>query len=690
MRTHSNESNQFHKLRTPTGETLVNPNANRLRLNSEQRMFYTELFNENASNGKVKRENFLPLLGIFGTKIAQDFSDRMFLVLSKGEQEITLDQYLNYIDTYHYGDIHERCLYTCKLMDTKQKGKIELEDFQSYINLIINTVKKVNNTLTKKDLMSEKDIEMLFYHISKGEPFFTYTDFEVIYQEKPELVSWFDYFKNDKEDILIIIHEFVPIILKVFNDFICNFINDLFLLLDKEKEINLDLIFQKVLNYSNKLEKIFNSFMKKVSKFNITNAFYNLNKQNNKGKLEFDLPHNLESNYNKINKNDDNNNNDNNNNCFKNDNIDAFFKEIKKSIYQKDEKEFVLENKNIKYPKYKNDTKYYAEKFLKRSNNFRNKNFKFYDEYSYTKNPKNNNIFRRNSSLNNNNVKNYLNNQVNVYNSIDNFRPNINQNNNEINNINITNSLNNVYMNNYHNNYLNQNNYKIIYTIPYENFNQNYAYEDINNINNYNYYYYPNNFNNNINNNANINKINNINNINNLKEKEVNEIKIEPKQKENNLKNIYKATKNINKAYNNTFNIIKNYPLNNSNYDFISKEYIKLLDEHNKKIKTYQLFSFYLIFKENSDYYLKRKSFIEWKKNNKIFKHLYKKHIKSYDDHCISCSCEEEINEQTNCFNCNCSEIEEKLKNILIRHKFLKEINPIKYYLFLWNKKCYS
>ena len=510
MRTHSNESNQFHKLRTPTGETLVNPNANRLRLNSEQRMFYTELFNENASNGKVKRENFLPLLGIFGTKIAQDFSDRMFLVLSKGEQEITLDQYLNYIDTYHYGDIHERCLYTCKLMDTKQKGKIELEDFQSYINLIINTVKKVNNTLTKKDLMSEKDIEMLFYHISKGEPFFTYTDFEVIYQEKPELVSWFDYFKNDKEDILIIIHEFVPIILKVFNDFICNFINDLFLLLDKEKEINLDLIFQKVLNYSNKLEKIFNSFMKKVSKFNITNAFYNLNKQNNKGKLEFDLPHNLESNYNKINKNDDNNNN-----CFKNDNIDAFFKEIKKSIYQKDEKEFVLENKNIKYPKYKNDTKYYAEKFLKRSNNFRNKNFKFYDEYSYTKNPKNNNIFRRNSSLNNNNVKNYLNNQVNVYNSIDNFRPNINQNNNEINNINTRNSLNNVYMNNYHNNYLNQNNYNIIYTIPYENFNQNYAYEDINNINNYNYYYYPTNFNNNINNNANINNINNYNNYEN-------------------------------------------------------------------------------------------------------------------------------------------------------------------------------
>ena len=266
--------NLIHKHRNR--EKLLNPSVYQYRLNNEQRVFYTELFNDNASNGKVKRENFLPLLGIFGTQIAQDFSDRMFLVLSKGEQEITLEQYLNYIDTYHYGDVHERCLYTLKLMDMKQKGKIELEDFKSYINLIINTVNKVNNTLSKKDLMNEKDIEYLFYHISKGKSFFTYNDFESIYQEKPELVSWFDYFKNDKEDILVIINENIQILLKVFNDFLRSFMNDLFLLLDQEKEINLELLFQKVLKYSNKLEKIMNNFVNKVSKFNITSPFYNL------------------------------------------------------------------------------------------------------------------------------------------------------------------------------------------------------------------------------------------------------------------------------------------------------------------------------------------------------------------------------------------------------------------------------
>ena len=123
----------------------------------------------------------------------------MFQVLSKNQTEITLEQYLRYIDTYYYGDIHERCLYTCKLMDKNQNGKIELDDFSEYVNLIINTVKKVNNTITNTVLMSDKDIESLFYRISKGQNSFSYEDFENIYREKPELVSWFDYFKHDKE-----------------------------------------------------------------------------------------------------------------------------------------------------------------------------------------------------------------------------------------------------------------------------------------------------------------------------------------------------------------------------------------------------------------------------------------------------------------------------------------------------------
>ena len=461
------------------GEKLLNPSVYQYRLNNEQRVFYTELFNDNASNGKVKRENFLPLLGIFGTQIAQDFSDRMFLVLSKGEQEITLEQYLNYIDTYHYGDVHERCLYTCKLMDMKQKGKIELEDFQSYINLIINTVKKVNNTLTKKDLMNEKDIEYLFYHISKGKSYFTYNDFESIYQEKPELVSWFDYFKNDKEDILVIINENIQILLKVFNDFLRSFMNDLFLLLDQEKEINLELLFQKVLKYSNKLEKIMNSFVNRVSKFNITSPLYNLKRNNyNKRKLIYDLQ-------NKIFESNNYNNQNNQVNDVRNENIDEFFDQVKKSLYKKEEKEFAL-NENMKFPLNHKESKFFAEKFVKKSTIFRNKNFKFLGDYSNLRESHNSSIRRSSVSQNKNNLNVNINNSNNNNLNHNKYQ---NSNNKDLNrNLNINN-----YINNNNNANLNINNYN---HLKYYNSNDNINFIYENNYLNNNIYI-NNNYNNN-------------------------------------------------------------------------------------------------------------------------------------------------------------------------------------------------
>ena len=475
-----------------TREKLLNPSVYHYRLNNEQRVFYIELFNDNASNGKVKRENFLPLLGIFGTQIAQDFSDRMFLVLSKGEQEITLEQYLNYIDTYHYGDVHERCLYTCKLMDMKQKGKIELEDFQSYINLIINTVKKVNNTLSKKDLMNEKDIEYLFYHISKGKSFFTYNDFESIYQEKPELVSWFDYFKNDKEDILVIINENIQILLKVFNDFLCSFMNDLFLLLDQEKEINLELLFKKVLKYSNKLEKIMNNFVNKVSKFNITSPLYNLKRNNyNKRKLIYDLQNRIfeSNNFNNPNKQF---------NDVRNENIDEFFDQVKKSLYKKEEKEFSL-NENMKAPLNHKESNFFTEKFVKKSTIFRNRSFKFLGDYSNLRESHNSSIKRSSLSLNKSSVKND-NNKTNSNNNILNYNRSSNSNNKDLNqNLNINNYINNNNLNINNYNHLKYNNsndninplYQTAYLNNYiynNNYNNNYNYNiDTNNYTVYNY-----------------------------------------------------------------------------------------------------------------------------------------------------------------------------------------------------------
>ena len=121
---------------------------------------------------------------MLGTQIAEEFAERIFLAFSSKKKDITLCQYLKYIDIYHYDDDCERCRVTCKLIDKKSTGLINLEDFKSYNNLIMNAVQKVNGS-SGGILMSDQDIRDLFYHISKDKVSFSYKEFEDLYKEKP-------------------------------------------------------------------------------------------------------------------------------------------------------------------------------------------------------------------------------------------------------------------------------------------------------------------------------------------------------------------------------------------------------------------------------------------------------------------------------------------------------------------------
>ena len=263
----------------PKANLLIqNQELLRLRLTHEEKVFYTQLFYDNAVGGKVLKNNFLPLLGMLGTQIAEEFAERIFLAFSSNKKDITLCEYLKYIDIYHYGDDRERCRVTCKLIDKNSTGLIKLEDFKSYINLIMNAVKKVNGGMDNS-LMSDQDIRDLFYHISKDKDSFTYQEFEDLYKEKPELVSWFDYFKNNKEDLLLIINQNMNNLLDIIIEFLQSFMDDIFGVMEQEKEINISGFMQKVYFYSNELEKIRKKFLKKISKFNIRTTFDKL--QNN-------------------------------------------------------------------------------------------------------------------------------------------------------------------------------------------------------------------------------------------------------------------------------------------------------------------------------------------------------------------------------------------------------------------------
>ena len=282
------------KRKTKSNLLIQNQELLRLRLTHEEKLFYTELFYDNAVGGKVLKNNFLPLLGMLGTQIAEEFAERIFLAFSSNQKEITLCEYVKYIDIYHYGDDRERCRVTCKLIDKKSTGLIKLEDFKSYINLIMNAVKKVNGG-SDETLMSDQDIKDLFYHISKNKESFTYQEFEDIYKEKPELVSWFDYFKNNKEDMLLIINQNVKNLLNMINEFLSSFLNELFIVLEheNEKELDLSVFIQKVYYYSNELDKFRKKFLKKINKFNIRTTFDKL-QNNDKNQKTMDLINSLQ------------------------------------------------------------------------------------------------------------------------------------------------------------------------------------------------------------------------------------------------------------------------------------------------------------------------------------------------------------------------------------------------------------
>ena len=99
-------------------------------------------------------------------------------------------------------------------MNGSKNEKVELEDFIDYLLLILGAIKKVHPVATD-NLLTKRDMEILFYKISKNKKYFVYDDFEYIYHKKPELISWIDYFKNNDEDILFSLNRNIKKLTKI-------------------------------------------------------------------------------------------------------------------------------------------------------------------------------------------------------------------------------------------------------------------------------------------------------------------------------------------------------------------------------------------------------------------------------------------------------------------------------------------
>lgn len=253
------------------------------RLSEEEENEYNKTYLlHSKEDGYVYRNDFPKLLGILGTDISKKFALKIFDVFALNQKYITLEEYLKYADIYHHGNSQERCLTTFKLMDVNKNGKITLDYFKDYIELIVSAIGKVN-PFVKQNLITENEIQMLFIKISQNNSFFTFEQFSDIFFNKPEIISWIDYFKNNENDISILIDKVIKTILKILLKFfnnvkvINNEFESIFDFNSQEKKSKLLEMLQKieeeVNKYSKTIENLREGFIENSSFMGTRNVF---------------------------------------------------------------------------------------------------------------------------------------------------------------------------------------------------------------------------------------------------------------------------------------------------------------------------------------------------------------------------------------------------------------------------------
>ena len=159
---------------------------------------------------------------------------------------------------------------------------------------------------------------------------------------------------------------------------------------------------------------------------------------------------------------------------------------------------------------------------------------------------------------------------------------------------------------------------------------------------------------------------------------------------------IYKLSFYNNNTINLTLNVLQN--CNEKLFNMMNSEnYVKILEKNQKLLSSYHIYCLYSLFNNGKNFYILKYAFKKWKKLLTIFNNNKEnKHIRNNKGHCIGCSCKDiyldylKYNNDNMCFNCICCKCKNIIKSILIRHKFMKEINPKRYYLFLWYKNIFN
>jgi len=149
------------------------------------------------------------------------------------------------------------------MTDTMKGDRVSKQNFIDYLNLIKSAIKKVAPPAAD-EMLTEKDMEFLFKKISKNRDYFTLEDFETMYNKKPELLSWIDYFKNNDEDILFSMDNCIKKLLQEAQNFFAAFYknlvkNDIFDMIKGDKYLG---------NTINDIESFCKRLNKEIKKIN--------------------------------------------------------------------------------------------------------------------------------------------------------------------------------------------------------------------------------------------------------------------------------------------------------------------------------------------------------------------------------------------------------------------------------------
>ena len=151
-------------------------------------------------------------------------------------------------------------------------------------------------------------------------------------------------------------------------------------------------------------------------------------------------------------------------------------------------------------------------------------------------------------------------------------------------------------------------------------------------------------------------------------------------EKYNNISSeLYNVNKFGNRTKNNVLNLMRKTPpalLEEMNPQI----FIEYSKKYNKNVAAYHIYCLYSLFNTNHEFYDKRRIINQWK--NMINKSSnYNNIISSFNyyecdniDHCSGCICFKQNDKQA------------RIKKLLIKYVFMKEYNPMKYYLYLWYK----